>query len=99
MRAVKNPADAIEQWNPRGSVELGVTRSRTYFWLQSLHEMGPADTSVWANVMTHSFFRDPSSGRKTYLAYNSGITPLDVRFSDGVEFTVPPKQIKRLTVP
>jgi endoglucanase Acf2 len=99
LLAVKSPDDAISQWNPRGSVELGETRSRTYFWLQSLHEMGPPDTSVWANVMTHSFFRDPRSGRKTYLAFNSGITPLDVRFSDGVTLTVPPKQIKRLTLP
>lgn len=99
LRAVKSPEDAKAQWNPRGSVELGETRSRTYFWLQSLREMGPADTSVWANVMTHSFFHDPSSGRKTYVAYNSGISPLDVRFSDGVSFVVPPKKIKRLTVP
>lgn len=99
LLALKNPQGAIAQWNPRGSVELGDTRSRTYFWLQSLHEMGPADTSVWADVMTHGYFRDPSSGRKTYLAYNSGVTPLNVRFSDGVSFVVPPKQAKRLTVP
>lgn len=99
VRALKNPEEAVLQWNPRGSVELGETRSRTYFWLQSIKEMGAPDHSVWANVMTHSFFRDPSSGRKTYLAYNSGSMPLEVRFSDGVSFTVPAKQFKRLTLP
>jgi endoglucanase Acf2 len=99
LLAIKNPAEALKQWNDKGSVELGETRSRTFFWLHGLNEMGPPDPSVWANVMTHTVFRDPRSGRKTYVAHNSGATPLEVRFSDGVTFTVPPRQVKRHTAP
>lgn len=99
LLAIKNPAKALAQWNPRGSVEMGETRSHTHFWLHSLQEMGVPDTSVWANTMGHTVLRDPLTGRKTYLAYNGGDAPLEVRFSDGMRLTVPARQTGRLTVP
>ena len=64
-----------------------------------LQEMGVPDTTVWANTMGHAVMRDPVTGRKTYLAYNSGDAPLEVRFSDGVRLTVAPRQTARLTPP
>ncbi len=96
LLAIKNPSKALTQWNPRGSVEMGETRSRTFFWLHSLHEMGVPDTSVWANTMSHTVLRDPVTGRKTYLAYNSGDAPIEVHFSDGVRVNVPARQTVRL---
>ncbi len=80
-------------------MELGETRSRAYFWLHSLAEMGPPDTSVWANVMSHAVFSHPGSGKKTYVAYNPSDKPLQVRFSDGMTLTVAPRQVGRHTMP
>ncbi|MEI7786833.1 MAG: hypothetical protein WCK08_20785, partial [Betaproteobacteria bacterium] len=64
-----------------------------------LADMGPPDTSVWANVMSHAVFRHPVTGNKTYLAYNPAELPLQVRFSDGVTLTVAPKQVARHSAP
>lgn len=97
--AVKNPDKALTQWNPRGSVELGETKSHTYFWLHALADMGAPDTSVWANTMNHTVFRRSSDGRKTYVAYNFGDQALDVKFSDGFQMTVPPRQLSRISPP
>jgi endoglucanase Acf2 len=99
LLAIKNPAQALSRWNPRGSVEMGETRSHTHFWLHSLHEMGVPDTTVWANAMGHTVLRNPVTGRKTYLAYNSANAPLEVRFSDGFVLTVPARQVARMTAP
>jgi endoglucanase Acf2 len=99
LLALKNPASALKAWNPRGSVELGETRSRTFFWLSSLAEMGPPDTTVWANVMSHSVFRNPSTGKKTYVAYNPSDQPMEVLFSDGVSMRVEPRKVARWSPP
>jgi endoglucanase Acf2 len=99
LLALKNPAQALQAWNPRGSVEVGETRSHSFFWLHALAEMGTPDTSVWANVMSHAVFKHPGSGRKTYLAYNPQDKVMEVRFSDGVVLSVPPRQVARHMAP
>jgi endoglucanase Acf2 len=99
MLALKNPGKALRSWNSRGSVELGETRSHSYFWMHSLSEMGIPDTSVWANVMSHAVFKNPSTGKKTYLAYNPSDKAIEVRFSDGVGMSVEPKKIGRHLAP
>jgi endoglucanase Acf2 len=99
LLALKNPVMALESWNPRGSVEVGETRSRTFFWLYALAEMGVPDSSVWANVMSHAVFMDPKTKKKTYLAYNPSEKPLEVRFSDGVVMSVEPKKVARFVGP
>jgi endoglucanase Acf2 len=99
MLAIKDPAMALKTWNPNGSVELGDTRSRAFHWMHSLADMGPPDTSVWANVMSHAVFSHPATGKKTYIAYNPGEQDLQVRFSDGTSLTVAPKQVARRTSP
>lgn len=95
MLALKAPQQALQNWSPTGSVELGETRSRTFFWLHALQDMGPPDTSVWANTMSAAVFRQPGSGKKTYTAYNPTAQPMNVKFSDGFAMTVQPRQIAR----
>ncbi len=94
--ALADPAQALAQWRPRGTSELGETRSHTLFWLLSLQEMGTPDFSVHANTALYGVFR-LGTGRRTYLAYNAGNAALDVRFSDGQTLTVAPHQLGRTT--
>jgi hypothetical protein len=83
-------ADAgLANWDRWGSFELGDTRSHTLHWLMSLQKMGQPDFGVTANTTLYSVFKR-ADGRKTYLAYNAGKTPLDVRFSDGKTLQVAP---------
>lgn len=99
LLAIKNPEKALQIWNPRGSVELGETRSHSFLWLHALSEMGVPDTSVWANVMAHAVFKNPANGQKTYLAYNATDQTMDVRFSDGVRVSVGAKKLVRHVAP
>jgi endoglucanase Acf2 len=99
LLALKNPDKALHLWNPRGSVELGETRSHSFMWLHALSEMGVPDTSVWANVMSHAVFKNPKNGQKTYLAYNPTGQAIEVRFSDGVHLSVAPQQLLRYKAP
>ncbi len=87
--ALADPAAALAQWNPRGSVEDGETAAHTLHWMLSLQEMGVPDFGVSADTALYQVFRR-ADGRRTYLAYNAGKTPLTVRFSDGKVLTVAP---------
>lgn len=89
-----DPDRGLEQWNRWGSVELGDTRSHALHWLLSLQTMGPPDFSVTADTTLYSVFRRPD-GRRTYLAYNAGKSPIAVRFSDGQVLQVAPGQLAR----
>jgi endoglucanase Acf2 len=99
LLALKNPDMALRSWNPRGSVELGETRSHTYFWLHALAQMGPPDTSVWADIMSHAVFRHPSTGKRSYVAFNPSDKAIDVRFSNGVVLRVEPRKVARYSEP
>ena len=90
--ALANPAAALTQWNRWGAVEFGDTRSHTLHWLLSLQRMGVPDLSISADTALFSVFRKPD-GTRTHLAYNAGSAPLNVRFSDGVQLTVPPRSL------
>lgn len=81
-------------WNRWGSFELGDTRSHALHWMLSLAEMGTPDLGVTADTTLYSVFRRPD-GRRTYLAYNAGRTPITVRFSDGRELSVAPGSLGR----
>ena len=63
-------------------------------WLLSLQELGTPDFSVTANTTLYSVFKQ-ADGRKTYLAYNAGKTPLEVTFSDGKTLSVAPGKLAR----
>ena len=84
--ALAEPEPALEHWKPKGSVELGETRSHTLYWLLSLKEMGRPDFTISADTALYSVFRT-ANGALTHLAYNADDTPITVHFSDGV--TVP----------
>ena len=92
--ALADPAAALAQWDRFGSVELGETRAHTLHWMLSLNEMGLPDFSVTADTTLYSVFRR-ADGRKTYLAFNAGKTPITVRFSDGKVLTVAPGALER----
>lgn len=93
--ALADPAAALEQWDPYGSVESGDTRTHTLHWMLSLQDMGTPDFSVTANTSLYSVFKR-ADGRKTYLAFNAGKSPMEVKFSDGKTLTVAPGTLGRL---
>lgn len=93
--ALADPAAALAQWDKFGSVEAGDTRTHTMHWMQSLQAMGTPDFSVTADTTLYSVFKRPD-GRKTYLAYNAGKAPINVKFSDGKSLTVAPGTLGRL---
>ncbi|MES2976932.1 MAG: glycosyl hydrolase [Pseudomonadota bacterium] len=97
--ALKSPDAALKKWDSKGSVEVGETRTRTLFWLESLGEMGAPVLDISADTFSYGVFKHPETGQKTYLAYNHGPTEKRVRFSDGVEMTAQPKSIARLVAP
>lgn len=93
--ALADPAAALAQWDRHGSVEVGDTRTHTLHWMLSLQEMGEPDFSVTANTSLYSVFKR-ADGRKTYLAFNAGKAPIDVKFSDGKTLSVAPGALGRL---
>jgi len=96
LLGLKNPPLALKTWNSRGSVEMGETRSHTHYWIHALNELGTPDTTVWADVMSHTVFKNTQTGQKTYVAYNPSDKAIEVRFSDGVRLSVEPKTINHL---
>lgn len=93
--ALADPTAALAQWDRFGSVESGDTRTHTLHWMLSLQDMGTPDFSVTADTTLYSVFKR-ADGRKTYLAYNAGKTPINVKFSDGKSLTVAPGTLGRM---
>ena len=89
-----DPAAGLARWNRWGSFELGDTRTHALHWLLSLQEMGTPDFAVTANTVLYSVFKK-EDGKKTYLAFNAGKTPIQVNFSDGKTMTVAPNKLAR----
>lgn len=96
FRALSDPTEALRAWNPRGSVELGETRTRTFHWLHSLSALGAADLSVRADTSQYGVFRR-DDGTRTYLAHNPGQSSRVVQFTDGTRLTVAPGQLGLIT--
>ena len=92
--ALADPAQGLAQWNRWGAVELGETRSQTLHWLLSLNDMGPPDLTLTADTPLYSVFKR-ADGRRTYLAFNAGKAPINVRFSDGKTLVVAPGSLGR----
>lgn len=92
--ALADPEAALAQWNPRGSVEDGETPTHVLHWMLSLQALGTPDFSVQADTPLYQVFRRPD-GRRSYLAFNAGPSPLAVRFSDGTQLTVAPGALGR----
>ena len=92
--ALADPTAGLAQWNRWGAVELGETRTQTLHWLLSLDEMGPPDFKVSADTPLYAVFKR-ADGRHTYLAFNAGKAPINVRFSDGKTLSVTPGTLAR----
>ena len=92
--ALADPAAGLAAWNRWGAVELGETRSHTLHFLLSLNEMGTPEFGVSADTPLYSVFKR-ADGRRTYLAFNAGKAPLNVRFSDGKTLVVAPGTLGR----
>ena len=92
--ALAEPAAALEHWKPKGSVELGETRSHTLYWLLSLKEMGTPDFTVTADTALYGVFHN-RAGKRSYLAYNATDSVIEVHFSDGMTLTVPAHALKK----
>jgi endoglucanase Acf2 len=92
--ALADPEAALASWNPKGSVEDGDTPTHTLHWMLSLQQMGTPDFSITADTALYQVFKRPD-GRRSYLAYNAGKTPITVRFSDGKTLSVAPGTLGR----
>ncbi|MCW5612033.1 MAG: hypothetical protein KIS83_15380 [Rubrivivax sp.] len=92
--ALADPAAALAAWDRWGAVELGDSRTHTLHFLLSLAAMGAPDTSVSADTTLYQVFRR-ADGQRTYLAFNAGKAPIEVRFSDGQRLTVAPGTLAR----
>lgn len=93
-RALGDPAAGLAAWDRWGSVEAGDSRTHTLHFLLSLAEMGAPDTSITADTTLYQVFRR-QDGRRTYLAFNAGKSPIRVRFSDGRQIEVAPGRLAR----
>ena len=67
--------------------EFGESRLHTFQWISSLKSLGQFDDEVLADHPTAVVF--VKAGRKSYVISNFGNGPLQVKFSDGANFTVP----------
>ena len=95
LLALADPAAALAQFNPRGSVQDGNTATHTLHWLLSLQALGPPDFGVTADTALYQVFMR-LDGRRSHLAYNAGKDPITVRFSDGKQLVVAPGAMGRL---
>ena len=93
-QALADPTAALTAWNRWGAVESGDSRTHTLHFLLSLAELGAPDTGITADTTLYQVFRRPD-GRRSYLAFNAGRSPLRVRFSDGRQLDVPPGRLGR----
>ena len=95
LLALADPAAALAQFNPRGSVQDGNTATHTLHWMLSLQALGPPDFGVTADTALYQVFKRPD-GRRSHLAYNAGKDPITVQFSDGKQLVVAPGAMGRL---
>ncbi|HEY0706745.1 MAG TPA: glycosyl hydrolase [Polyangia bacterium] len=75
--------------------EFGNSMAWTYYWIQNMAALGRPDTTVTASVPTHAVFKKGKV--RTYSAYNPSDDAVTVKFSDGFELKVPPRQLVRGT--
>lgn len=92
--ALADPALALKTWDRWGSVNTGDSRTHALHWMLSLEAMGTPEFGVTADTPLYSVFKR-ADGKKTYLAFNAGKAPINVRFSDGQTLTVAPGALAR----
>jgi endoglucanase Acf2 len=97
--ALNDPEAGFKAWNPRGSVELGETRTRTFHWLSTLRGLGRPERTVSADTSLYTVFQRPD-GARTYVTYlPAGAQARPVRFSDGTVLQAQPGRLVQVTRP
>ncbi|NBR83688.1 MAG: carbohydrate-binding protein, partial [Flavobacteriia bacterium] len=74
---------------PNRSLKFGISDAQTYYWLHTMKTLGRVETGVTSDHPLAVVFNN--NGDITYVAQNYGSTPLQIQFSDGFQWTVPPK--------
>jgi hypothetical protein len=59
--------------------------------VRALAFLGNVDSQVTADIPTYAVFK--KNGKRTYVAYNPGTSPITVTFSDGFRFPVAPRKL------
>jgi endoglucanase Acf2 len=97
--ALNDPQAGLKTWNPRGSVELGDTRTRTYHWLSTLAALGAPDRTVAADTPLYTVFRR-EGGERTYVVYlPRNVQSREIRFSDGMVLRAEPGRLTQARRP
>jgi endoglucanase Acf2 len=89
--ALAQPDKALSRYKAEGShfePEFGETRTHTMQWLTALQALGQVDLTVRANHPTAVMFRE--EGKRNYVVFNAGKDDVDVTYSDGSRWTIPP---------
>lgn len=89
--ALAQPEKALKSYKADGAQfepEFGETRTHTMQWLTALNALGQIDMTVRANHPTAVMFR--AGGTRNYVVFNAGKSEIDVTFSDGQQWKVPP---------
>lgn len=94
--AIADPEVGFQKWKPKGTVELGETRTRTLHWLSLLKEMGRPHLATTADTVMYGVFHHEKNGQTTYLVFNSENNQKTIKFSDGYEMTAPPGQLVKM---
>jgi hypothetical protein len=71
--------------------EFGNSLAYTYHFIENLRVLGRVDASVTADTPLYAVF--DRAGRKSYVAYNASSAPVRVRFSDGAELALGPREL------
>ena len=77
--------------------KFGDSEANTYYWLNTLDNLGRLHTQVTADHPLARAFNNPD-GDVTYVARNNGASPLMVTFSDGNSLEVAPHSLGYKTV-
>lgn len=94
--ALADPATALAAWNRSGARWKWVTAAATRCISCSASMPWARLTSASADTPLYQVFKQ-ADGQRTYLAYNAGKAPIEVRFTDGKRLSVAPGALARLS--
>jgi endoglucanase Acf2 len=101
--ALGDPDRAVKMYeeDPHLTYDKGSGAPMLYHWVYNLQALGLPDPSITADTVSYSVFKKQVGKKtaRTYVAYNPGSKPLDVKFSDGTTLKVAPrKQVQKRVV-
>jgi endoglucanase Acf2 len=94
--ALGDPDRAVKMYeeDPHLTYDKGSGAPMLYHWVYNLQALGLPDPSISADTVSYSVFKKQVGKKtaRTYVAYNPGTKPLDVKFSDGTTLKVAPRK-------